>query len=35
MDWRLAGAKPFSETMMEYCYLDPTEQISVKFLMNS
>ena len=28
------GAKPLSETMLEYCYLDPQEQSSVNFNMN-
>ena len=28
---RLVGAKPLSEPMLEYCYLDPWEQTSVKF----
>ena len=23
MAWRLDGAKPLSEPMLEYCYLDP------------
>ena len=28
---RLDGAKPLSEPMLEYCYLDPWEQTSIKF----
>ena len=28
---RLDGAKPLSEPMMEYCWLDPLEQTAVKF----
>ena len=31
MAWRLGGAKPLSEPMLEYCQLDPEEQTSVKF----
>ena len=31
MACRLIGAKPLSEPMLEYCYLDPYEQTSVKF----
>ena len=27
---RLVGAKPLSEPMVGYCYLDPAEQTSVK-----
>ena len=30
MACRLAGAKPLSEPMLEYCYLDPWEQTSVQ-----
>ena len=30
MACRLAGAKPLSEPMLEYCSLDPWEQTSVK-----
>ena len=30
MACRLAGSKPLSEPMMEYCQLDPKEQTSVK-----
>ena len=30
MACRLDGAKPLSEPMLEYCYLDPLEQTSVK-----
>ena len=30
MACRLCGAKPFSETMLPYCQLDPKEHISVK-----
>ena len=26
MAWRLVGAKPLSEPMLGYCYLDPKEQ---------
>ena len=32
MTCRLGGAKPSSEPMLEYCYLDPWEQTSVKSL---
>ena len=31
MSCRLISAKPLSEPMLEYCQLDPWEQISVKF----
>ena len=31
MACRLDGAKPLSETMLDYCYLNPYEQTSVKF----
>ena len=31
MACRLIGAKPLSEPMLEYYYLDPSKQISVKF----
>ena len=31
MAWRLFGAKPLSEPMLDYCQLDPQEQISVTF----
>ena len=30
MAYHLAGAKPLSEPMLEYCWLDPWEQTSVK-----
>ena len=30
MACRLAGAKPLSKLMLEYCSFDPWEQISVK-----
>ena len=30
MAYRLAGTKPLSEPILEYCQLDPCEQISVK-----
>ena len=33
MACRLFGAKSFSEPMLEYCRLDPLEQISVKYLL--
>ena len=32
MAWRLDGAKPLSEPILEYCQLDPWEQTSVKYL---
>ena len=32
MAWRLFGAKPLSEPMLEYCYLNPLEQTSMKYL---
>ena len=31
MAYRLVGAKPLSEPMLDYCSLDPKEQTSVKF----
>ena len=31
MAYRLIGAKPLSEPLLEYCWLDPQEQSSVKF----
>ena len=31
MACRLDGAKPLSEPMLEYCWLDPWEQTSVKY----
>ena len=31
MGYRLDGAKPFSEAMLNYCQLDPGEHISMKF----
>ena len=34
MACRLVGAKPLSEPMLEYCYLDPWEQTSVKSYRN-
>ena len=35
MAFRLVGAKPLSEPMLEYCKLDPWEQNSIKFNRNS
>ena len=32
MTCRLAGAKPLSESMLEYCLLDPSEKNSSKFI---
>ena len=34
MACRLASAKPLSEPMLEYCWLDPREQTSVKINQN-
>ena len=34
MAWRLFGAKPLLEPVLEYCWLDPWEQTSVKFSSN-
>ena len=30
MAWPMAGAKPLSEPMLEYCLLEPQEQTSVQ-----
>ena len=32
---RLIGAKPLSESILKYCWLDPQEQTSVKFQSDS
>ena len=31
MTWRLLGAKPLSEPMLNYCQLNLLEQTSIKF----
>ena len=31
MACRLVGAKPLSESLLDYCQLDPCEHISMKF----
>ena len=35
MACRLFGAKPLSKPILDYCQLDPKEQISVKFKVNT